>query len=79
MTRDGALLLLLVVVAAVWIVVHLLLLQRTLRLTGLSRGARMLAVVPPLTVIIAWRAGARGYCVLWAVVGSVYGVLRSLA
>jgi len=78
MTRDAAMLLALVCVAALWLVIHGRLLTRALRSSSLSLAWRLLAIVPLITPLAGWRAGARGLAVLWVVHALAYGLLRSL-
>lgn len=60
------------------LVLHLALLIRTARAPGLSRAMRVLAWLPPVTPVIAWRAGARVRAAAWAVSVAVYCVVRSV-
>lgn len=79
MTRELMLLLSLIAVAAGWLLVHLMLLVRTLRAARLARRLKLLAWLPPATPIVGWIGGGRALAVLWAVHGLLYVWLRSLA
>lgn len=79
MTRELMLLLALIAVGAGWLLVHLMLLVRTLRAARLSRGVKLLAWLPPATPIVGWIGGARALSVLWGLHGLLYVWLRSQA
>ncbi len=65
-----------VVTGALWLWLHVALLGRILLDRDLSVALRLLAVLPPLTPYVAWRAGARTLTVLWAVSLLAYLGLR---
>jgi hypothetical protein len=69
LTGAGALLLLL----------QLLLLIRAVSARQLRPALRVLALFPPLSPFVAWRAGARLSVLLWAVVLMLYAALYALA
>jgi hypothetical protein len=79
MTRDFALLLTLTVLGALLLLVHLALLVRAVRAKQLRREWRLAALLPPLTPLVAWKAGARALAVLWAALLISYAILRSVA
>ena len=79
MTRELTLLLALIVVGAGWLLVHAMLLVRSVRAAQLSRALRWLAWLPPATPVIGWLAGARVLGALWAVHAVAYIWLRGQA
>jgi hypothetical protein len=79
MTRDFALLATLTLLGALLLLVHLALLVRAVRAKQLRREWRLLALLPPATPFVAWRAGARVLTVLWAALLISYAILRSVA
>ena len=58
---------------------HVLLLSAPSRSRELPRAQRWLALLPPLTPIMGWRAGARVLTSLWGVIVLAYCLLRILA
>ena len=78
MEREATIWAALVLVGAGWLVLHAALLIRTARAPGVSRPWRLLAWLPPMTPIVAWRAGARVRAVAWVVSMTLYFVLRSM-
>jgi hypothetical protein len=79
MTRDFALLMTLTVVGAVLLLVHVALLARAVRAKQLRREWRLAALLPPLTPVVAWKAGARALALLWAALLISNAILRSVA
>jgi hypothetical protein len=72
-------LLVLTLVGAAWLLAHFALLMRTLRAPRLAFWQRLLALLPPATPIIGWRAGIRGPTALWTFLGLTYGLLLRLS
>lgn len=62
----------LTVVFAAWIVAHAALVLGVIRRSGLRRAW---AALPPVTPVVAWRAGARVGPVVWSVLLVGYAVL----
>jgi hypothetical protein len=79
MTRELTLLLSLIAVGAGWVLIHLMLLTRTVRAAKLTRSLRALAWLPPATPIVGWLAGARALSAVWVVHAVLYVWLRGLA
>jgi hypothetical protein len=79
MTRDFALLMTLTVLGAVLLLVHIALLVRAVRAKQLRREWRLLALLPPATPLVAWKAGARALALFWAALLISYAILRSAA
>lgn len=79
MTDQEALLTSWIALGALWLFVHALLLARCLRARELSRGLKLLALLPIATPIVAWRAGSRVLAGLWLSVGLLYAWLRHLS
>jgi hypothetical protein len=77
--RDTALLLALTGLGALLGVLHIALWLRTLRSPAAPAPLRWLAILPPITVLVGFRCGARWHSVLWCVVAVAYLVLRSQA
>jgi hypothetical protein len=77
MTRDIAVLLGLIVVGASWLIVHVLLMTRVARSRVLPTRVRLLALLPPLTPLLGWAAGARALTLAWAAHGLLYCLLRT--
>ena len=78
-SRDAAFLSALIVSGAALLVLHLALLLRAVRARQLPGWARALALVPVVTPVIGWQAGARGLCVAWGTCGLLYAALRVIA
>jgi hypothetical protein len=68
----------LVVIGAGLLVVHVLLMLRVARARRLPPRVRWLGLLPPLTPIVGWVAGAKGLVIAWGLHGVVYGVLLAL-
>ena len=79
MTRDLVVLSALVVIGAGLLVVHGLLMLRVARARSLPVPVRLVGLLPPVTPIVGWAAGARGLVVAWGLHCVVYGVLLALA
>jgi hypothetical protein len=79
MSHDVTLLLTLIILGAGWLFVHVLLLARCLRAPGLSRGFRLLALLPVATPVVGWYAGARVLSAIWIGCGVLYTGLQALA
>jgi hypothetical protein len=78
-SRDSAFLLAVIAIGAGLIVLHLALLLRALTARQLPGWLRALALVPVVTPVAGWRAGARGLCVAWGALGLLYCTLRVIA
>ena len=76
MSRDGAVLVALVLLSASWALSHLVLLSRVLRARTLPLWARLLALVPVATPVLALRAGVRTLPLLWLIFGAAYLATR---
>jgi hypothetical protein len=74
-----AMLLGLVLLGAALLVLHLALVLRTLRATGLPRALRWLSWLPPVTPVAGFWCGAKLLSLLWCIVAAAYIVLRTLA
>lgn len=69
----------LVGVFAALLVTHAVLVVRVLRSRGVRATGKALAIVPPVTPVVAWRAGARVGAVVWIVLLLGYAVLLAVA
>jgi len=78
-TREFAIWVSLVVIGAACVVLHVSLLFRALRARELPRALRWSALLPPVTPIAAWHAGARIRTLVWGACGLSYLALRMLA
>jgi hypothetical protein len=78
-SRDAALLVSVIAIGAALFVLHAALLLRALTARQLSPWLRALALVPVVTPVAGWRAGARGLCVAWGTCGLLYAALRLFA
>jgi len=78
-SRDAALLLAVIAIGAALVVLHAALLLRALTARQLPPWLRALALVPVVTPVAGWRAGARGLCVAWGTCGLLYAALRVIA
>lgn len=76
MPSEAFTLLLLTVLGALWLVSHVLLLLAAARSDKLHPALRLLALLPPATPVLGYLAGKRTLGVTWAVLGTVYAVLR---
>ena len=65
-----------VVLGAVALVAHVAVWLTVLRAPEVSRAWRVLALLPPITPIAAWRAGRRKAAVAWCVAVAAYVVAR---
>ncbi len=68
-----------VLLGAAALVVHLAVWRRVARASSTTRAWRLLALLPPLTPIAAWRAGLRGAALAWVVAVALYLAVRCLA
>jgi hypothetical protein len=73
---GAQLLVLAVLVLAAWIVTHVALLVRVLRVTEITTRQRWFALVPIVTPFLGWRFGKRGHALLWALWMTAYVALR---
>ena len=78
-SRDAALLASVIAMGAALVVLHAALLLRALTARQLPAWLRALALVPVVTPVAGWRAGARGLCVAWGTCGLLYAALRVFA
>lgn len=78
MSRDGAIVLALLLLSASWTLAHLVLLSRVMRARTLPGWARLLALVPLATPVLAVRVGLRALPLLWLLFGVAYVAARTL-
>lgn len=64
---------------AAFIVAHAALTLRVLRDRSLTARQRALALVPPVTPVVAWKSGIRAGVILWSVLMAVYVGLQIAA
>ncbi len=79
MSRDGAIVLALVLLSASWTLAHLVLLSIVVRTRTLPAWARLLALVPVATPVLALRVGLRMLPLLWLLFGVAYLAARTLS
>lgn len=79
MEPDEVVFVALVVTSSAWALLHLSLWVLALRHKSLPVAMRTLAVLPPVTPVAGFMAGARVRAVLWVLIGGAYLVLRTLA
>jgi hypothetical protein len=72
----AVLLILAVLVLAAWIVAHVALLLRVLRVTEITTRQRWFALLPLVTPVLAWQLGKRRHVVLWVCLVVLYVALR---
>jgi len=65
-----------ILVGAAFLVVHLVTLWLCIRASNLTPAAKVIALIPPATPVVAWRSGLRFQPILWAVLGALYVGLR---
>lgn len=79
MTNEVWLLLCLILVGACFGVVHMVTLWQGLRAEALGWRWRLLALLPPVTPVVAWRGGRRVAPGLWCATLVLYIGLRLVA
>ena len=78
MSRDAAVVVALVLLSASWALAHMVLLWRVARARTLPVWARLLALLPVATPLLALRAGVRMLPLLWLLFGAAYVATRVL-
>ena len=76
---DDVVFLALVATSTAWAVLHLSLGVSASRHRALPAVLRALALLPPVTPVAGFMAGARVRAVLWVLIGGAYLVLRTQA